>query len=124
MKEHGKQIGEMEYDGLITDITPITVTSAGIIGKTTEETTFKRGTLFGKNESGVLSLYDGNGTPDSILCEDTVVGTAENVSAAVYIAGCFDPAKLIVKDGYALTESDKDKLRQNGIILKSALKAE
>ncbi|MBR3767535.1 MAG: head decoration protein [Clostridia bacterium] len=124
MKEHGKKIGEMEFDGLITDITPRSITSAGIIGKTAEETTFKRGTLFGKNENGVLSLYDGSGTPDCILCEDTVVGTAEDVSAAVYIAGCFDPAKLTVKDGYVLTEADKTKLRQNGIILKSAAKAE
>lgn len=54
---------------------------------------------------------------DCILCDDTDIGTAEDVNAAVYTAGCFNIDALIVKSGYSMTESDKDKLRERGLYL-------
>ena len=38
-------------------------------------------------------------------------------TVAVYLAGCFNPDKLTVKDGYTMTEADKDALRMRDIVL-------
>ena len=59
-------------------------------------------------------------TPDCILCDDTDVGTAEDVNVPVYFAGCFDPEKVTVDEGYTITEDDFDKLRERGILFKAA----
>ena len=58
-------------------------------------------------------------TPDCILCDDTEIGADEDVTTAVYKAGCFDLEKLTVAEGYTVTEADKDKLRERGIVFKS-----
>lgn len=60
-------------------------------------------------------------TPDCVLCDETAVGTAADVNAAVYTAGCFNADALTVKDGYTMTEADKDKLRERGIYLGAVL---
>ncbi len=60
-------------------------------------------------------------TTDCILCDDVEVGTAADVTVPVYTAGCFNHDALIVKDGYTMTEADKDKLRERGIYLGIAL---
>ena len=52
--------------------------------------------------------------------EDVEVDTDADVTAAIYTAGCFDPDKLIVAEGYTITEADKDALRNGGIFLKAA----
>lgn len=124
MKELSKKIGEMEFDGLVTDLIPQVQVQGGTFGKLAAAATVKRGTLLGKNESGILSIYDGTTTADCILCDDTEVGTDENVVVAVYTAGCFDTNKVIVADGYNITEADKDKLRERGIVFKAATPAE
>lgn len=118
--ELGKKMGEMAYDGLITDLTPPVQVRGGTISMPAEAATYKRGTLLGKNEAGMLSLYDGTATPDCILCDDTEVGTSADTFVTVYTAGCFDPEKVIMADGYTLTEADKDKLRERGIVFKAA----
>ena len=41
------------------------------------------------------------------------------MTTAVYKAGCFDLEKLTVAEGYTVTEADKDKLRERGIVFKS-----
>jgi len=38
-------------------------------------------------------------------------------TVAVYLAGCFNPDKLTVKDSYTMTEADKDALRMRDIVL-------
>ena len=58
--------------------------------------------------------------PDCILCDDVTVGTTDDVTVPVYIGGCFDPDKLTLKAGAALSTADKDILRMKGIILKAA----
>lgn len=120
MIELSKKIGDMAYDGLVTGLTPAVQVGGGIIGKLAAEATYKRGTILGKSETGILSIYSGTGTPDCVLCDDTVVGTDVDSTVAVYTAGCFDTNKVIVADGYALTAADIDKLRERGIILKAA----
>ena len=121
MKELHNKLGEMEYDGLITGLNPPKRVAGGTIAKLTAATTYKRGTLLGKDDdTGALSIFDGTNTPDCILCDDTEVGTAEDVKVTVYEAGCFDPEKLTVAEGYTLTQANKDKLRERGIVLKAA----
>lgn len=115
-----KKLGEMEFDGLITDLLPHVQTGGGIIAKIETETTYKRGTVLGKSEDGKLSIYDGTTTPDCILCDGTVVGTDEDTNVVVYIAGCFDPRKVTVAEGYTLTAADIDKFRERGIKFKAA----
>ncbi len=122
-KELRQKLGSMEYDGLITGLNPPTRVDGGTIAKLAAPATLKRGTLLGKADSGLLSVYDGTGTPDCILCDDTEVGTAEDVPVDVYVAGCFDPEKVTVGDGYTITQADKDKLRTYSIVFKAATPA-
>lgn len=122
-KELRQKLGSMEYDGLITGLNPPTRVDGGAIAKLAAPAVLRRGTLLGKADSGLLSVYDGAGTPDCILCDDTEVGTAEDVPVDVYAAGCFDPEKVTVADGYTITQADKDKLRAYSIIFKAATPA-
>ena len=122
-KELRQKLGSMEYDGLITGLNPPTRVDGGTIAKLAAPATLKRGTLLVKADSGLLSIYDGTGTPDCILCDDTEVGTAEDVPVDVYVAGCFDPEKVTVGDGYTITQADKDKLRTYSIVFKAATPA-
>ena len=122
-KELRQKLGSMEYDGLITGLNPPTRVDGGTIAKLAAPATLKRGTLLGKADSGLLSIYDGTGTPDCILCDDTEVGTDEDVPVDVYAAGCFDPEKVTVGDGYTITQADKDKLRTYSIVFKAATPA-
>lgn len=55
--------------------------------------------------------------PDCILYDDVNVGTDADVNTAVYTGGCFNLDALTVKDGYTITEADKDKLRERSIYL-------
>lgn len=119
-KELRQKLGSMEYDGLITGLNPPTRVDGGTIAKLAAPAVLKRGTLLGKADSGLLSVYDGTGTPDCILCDDTEVGTAEDVPVDVYVAGCFDPEKVTVADDYTITQADKDKLRTYSIVFKAA----
>ncbi len=123
MKELHNKLGEMEYDGLITDLNPPARVAAGTVAKLTAAAVLKRGTLLGKGEDGLLSVYGGTGTPDSILCDDTEIGTTEDVSVVIYEAGCFDPGKVTVAESYTITQADKDKLRERGIVFKAAAPA-
>ncbi len=123
-KELHQKLGSMEYDGLITSLTPPVRVEGGVIAKMAAPALLKRGTLLGKADSGLLSVYDGTGTPDCILCDDTEVGTEEDTPVEVYAAGCFDPQKVTLADGYTMTQADKDKLRAYSIVFKAASSAE
>ena len=123
-KELHQKLGSMEYDGLITGLTPPIRVDGGIIAKMAAPTLLKRGTLLGKAGTGLLAAYDGTGTPDCILCDDTEVGTEADILVEVYAAGCFDPQKVTLADGYTMTQADKDKLRAYSIVFKAASSAE
>ena len=126
MRELHRKLGEMEYDGLLTGLNPPVHVGGGTIAKPSEAAVLKRGTLLGKDSSGMLSVYDGSTTPHGILCDDIEIGEDDDaeIPVVIYTAGCFDPEKVAVAEGYTLTEEDKDKLRTYSIIFKAASPAQ
>lgn len=129
MSELSKSLGTMEYDGLIADINPKLVVSSGTIRKLGTAGTIKRGTILAKsgdNKLVVLGTAAASNevlTAYCILCDDVDVGTADDVTAPVYLMGCFNSNKVTVADRYTMTEADKDALRNGGIIFKAAAPA-
>lgn len=111
----------MKYDGLITDIKPHVRFGGGVIAGGSTDKTYVRGTVMASGEGGSLVPMAEGLTPNCILCDDTTVGR-DNVSVAVYTAGCFDGGKVTVSAGYALTDADRDELRMRGIVFKDAQK--
>jgi len=57
---------------------------------------------------------------DSVLCDDVTVGVTDDVPVTAYTAGCFDPGKCTLKDGYTMTTADEDELRKRNIVFKAA----
>lgn len=124
-----KTIGNMEYDGLITDPTPAVQIGGGLIRKLDKAATIKRGTVLamstgtaGDNKLVVLGTAAKENetlTANCILCDDTDVGTGADVHVPVYTAGCFNTNKIVVADEYTISEADKDNLRMRGIVLKA-----
>lgn len=123
-----KKLGEMDFDGLISDVTPKVQVRGKTIRKLGTAGTIKRGTVMamstgtaGDNKLVVLGNTAASNetlTPDCILCDDVDVGTTSDVAVSVYTAGCFDSGKVIVKSGYTITAADKDTLRKYGIVFK------
>ncbi|MCL1866614.1 MAG: head decoration protein [Oscillospiraceae bacterium] len=127
MKDLNRKVGEVNYDGLISDINPPVEVRGRVIAKMESEQTFPRGTVFSiSKENGKLYPLGSTAesgdtlTPDCILCDDTKVGTSDDVSVTVYTVGCFNTAKVTVEDGYSVTRDDFDELRKRGIVFKSA----
>lgn len=118
MRNLSRKVDSMEYDGLISGLTPQVKVGGGVIAKLATETTYVRGTVLAKNAEGKLAIAGtASTTPNCILADDVVVGTDADVNVAIYEMGCFDPEKLTVADDYTMTEADKDELRQRGIYL-------
>jgi len=125
-----EKLGEMTFDGLITDIKPAPEVRGGVIRKLSAAATLKRGTILAKSSGtagdGKLVVLGSTAnenetlTPDCILCD---VGTAADEKVAVYTAGCFDIGKVTVSASYTITEGDKDNLRMRGIVFKAAAAA-
>ncbi len=59
MKELRNKLGSMEYDGLITGLNPPVRVDGGTIAKLEAPAVLKRGTLLGKGEDGLLTVYGG-----------------------------------------------------------------
>ena len=120
MAELSRLVDTMEYDGLISGLTPKAKVTGGTIRKLGTAATLVRGTILAKSSTDdklvVLGAED-TATADCILADDIEVGTGEDVNATVYDMGCFDPDKLTVADGYTIKAADKDALRMRGIYL-------
>jgi len=124
------KLGDVEYDGLITDVLPEVIKRAVTIRKLGTAATLVRGTILAKSSGsagdgkmvvlGNTAASNETLTADCILCDDVAVGTAADVIATVYVAGCFDKSKCTVKSGYTITQDDLDKLRERGILFKTA----
>ena len=114
MSELSKSLGNMEYDGLIADINPKLVVSGGTLRKLGAAGTIKRGAASGDTET--LTAY-------AILCDDVDVGTTDDVTVPVYLAGCFNLNKCITINDHTITEAEKDALRNGGIFFKAAAPA-
>lgn len=116
-----RKLGESTQDDLIVGTRPHLRIDAAVIGAASAETELKRGTLLGKSDGKLTAAaYGGTGTPYGILCDDLTVGTDADVSVPVYVSGLFNLNKVILADGYSLTEDDKDELRKVDIVFKAA----
>lgn len=127
-KQLNRKVAEMIPDKLISDMTPPVKVASGIIAKLAAETTYARGTVLAKSSTtgklhilGSAPVGGDTLTPDCILCDPEDICTSADSNAAVYVMGCFNPSALIVKDGYTMTQADKDKLRERGLFLKQLL---
>lgn len=126
MADLNRKLGAVEQDNLITATDPAPIIGHATIKKATEEKVYKRGTVLALDsaDNKCVILADGATlTPNCILCDDVTVGTAEDVNVPVYIAGCFNPDRVIVADGYTMKPADYDALRKYSIIFKAALPA-
>ena len=130
-KELSKKLGEVEVDGLVTAIDPHIVIGAGVIRKATGSALkLARGTVLAKSTGtagdnllvvlGSTPKENETLTANCILCDDVEVGTGADATVAVYLAGCFDPNKVIMTNSHTLNEADKDALRNAGIVFKAA----
>lgn len=134
MSELSKSLGNMEYDGLIADINPKLVVSGGTLRKLGAAGTIKRGTILAKSggtagDNKLVALGTAASgdtetlTAYAILCDDVDVGTTDDVTVPVYLAGCFNLNKCITINDHTITEAEKDALRNGGIFFKAAAPA-
>ena len=134
MSELSKSLGTMEYDGLIADINPKLVVSGGTLRKLGTAGTIKRGTILAKSggttgDNKLVALGTAvtgateTLTAYAILCDDVDVGTENDVTVPIYLAGCFNLNKCITANSHVITEAEKDALRNGGIIFKAAAPA-
>ena len=84
MAELSKKIGEMAYDGLVTDVAPQVIVAGGTILKGAAKVTYVRGTLFEKGADGKLYIFGTNPSGTITLTADVkpvqvvaYVGTTE-----------------------------------------------
>lgn len=127
------KIAEMTPDGLITDTQPRPIVRGVTLDGTTPAT-HKRGTLLTLDAEGdgkVKPAESGleGADPDCILTDDVTVTEADSasgVAVTVYVAGCFDPAKVLDKDGkpIELDTKARNTLRTKGILFKAAVPIE
>lgn len=133
MTNLSKKLGDMNYDGLFTDVVPAVQVSGGTIRKLSAAATLKRGTILAKSSGtagdgklvvlGTAAVTNETLTPDCILCDDIDVGTSADEKVAVYTAGCFDPDKVTVAASHTISETEKDNLRMRGIVFKNTAAA-
>ena len=137
MKELLRTLGGMDYDGLITDTQPRAVVRGVSLTATSCSTpcTYKRGTLLcidsDTDEATAfkgLKPFENSGDsnkPDCILTDDVVITSADSagVTVTAYFSGCFDPEKVLDKEGkpVKLKVSDVVTLRTKGIQFKGTL---
>lgn len=120
MAIYNKKIGEMTPDNLIADIHVKQVVVSGTIAAGAG--VLKRGTVLGMAaDAEKLSVYDGSEgvTPYGILCDET--DATEDAVAEVYLTGKFNKGALVVADGYELTASDIQILRNGGIFVENVV---
>ena len=122
MRDLNSKVGAMEYDGLITDLTPPEQTRGGVIARGAAQ--FKRGTIFARsttdNRLHVLGTTVAGQTllPFGILCDDCTVTAGAELNQVFYTAGCFHPEKVIVRGGYNMNATDFDELRKRDIVFR------
>ena len=132
MTNLSKKLGEMNFDGLFTDVVPAVQVRGGVIRKqTTSAVTLKRGTILAKSYGtagdGKLVILGSTATTDEtltancILAEDVEVGTTADVTVLAYRTGHFARNKLAVASGYTLKATDEEELRKAGILLSDAI---
>lgn len=124
-----KKLGDTSSDDLFAGITPPARTDGRTVRAQSSGTiTIKRGTLMAVSSVdgklvplGTTANSDSGEilTPDSVLCDEIIVGTSD-VNTAVYASGCFNANRIITVENHTITAAEKDILRKYDIILKAA----
>lgn len=114
---YNEKLGEMTQDNLIADIHVKRITASGTVGATAGA--LKRGTVMALT-GGKLAVMKSTLTPYGILTDDVTVGDTDEV-VEVYLTGKFNKAALIVADGYTLSETDIQTLRNGGIFVENVV---
>lgn len=117
-------VGEYTPDGLITDTQPPAIVRGVTLNGITAPVSLKRGTLLNGGSNGKVTPATGTLLTDAdcILADDVDITKEDGneVTVAAYYAGCFDPEKILDKDGapIALTAEALKTLRTKGILFK------
>lgn len=128
-----RKVGERGQDNLIAGLFPRAFTMG--IKIAAGEGVVKRGTLLAAKDDGSYvicgkKVTTGEGdsaqtttysNPGAILVEDVDASGSAAVAAVAYRSGNFNPAEVIVGEGYTLTAADKDALRKYDIIFTDML---
>jgi hypothetical protein len=118
------------YDGLVVSAYPPADVFHVTLRKLDSAATLKRGTLLdlstGTAGDGKMVIHGTTAgsnetlTANCILADDYEVGTAADVIAVAYRTGHFAENKLTVKSGASISATDKETLRDLGILLSDA----
>ena len=108
------KVGECGQDNLIAGLFPRALPTG--INITAGAGTLARGTVLSRKEDGTCEVMAAGGSPAYILADPVDASGAEAVAAVAYRSGNFNPHAVIVGEGYALTDADKDNLRKYDIV--------
>lgn len=109
------KVGEIGQDNLVARLFPRALTFG--IKIAAGEGEVKRGTVLAAKSDGTYAVYSGakDTAPSAILVQDVDASGSEDVAAVAYCSGNFNPAAVIVAEGYELTAADRDTLRKYDI---------
>ena len=116
MAIYNEKIGEMTPDNLIADVHVKQIVVSATVAANAGE--LKRGTVVALSDGKLTAMTTGK-TPYGILCDTVTVGAADEV-VEVYLTGKFNKNALIVANGYTLTDTDIQTLRNGGIFVENA----
>ena len=133
MSKAYERIETPKADGLIVDINPpADVMAVKIRKETSAAATLKRGTVLALSTGmagdgeyvilGTTAAQNETLTANCILEEDVEVGTENYAIALAYRTGHFAQDKLIIASGKQFAATDKEALRDVGIIVSDAMK--
>lgn len=117
MALYNEKVGETNYPNLDANIRIKKFSGSGIVAANTGA--LKQGTVMAM-DAGKLVVMDNGKTPYGILTDDVTVGNADEV-VEVFLTGNFNKAALIVADGYTLSETDIQTLRNGGIFVENVV---
>ncbi len=110
-----RKVGEVGQDNLIAKLWPPAETFA--VKVKSGEGVLKRGSVLALNEGEYTLLStETTGKANCILADDVDATEAEAVAVA-YRTGHFNAKALMLKEGYTLSEADREELRKDGILL-------
>ena len=114
------KLGKVEADNLVVGTVPALRVGSGKLRKNSGA--MKRGTVLAKSSADGALVILGTEKAEGetleaygILTDDIDVPESEDVNMTIYISGKFNTNRIILADGYTMTENDKDTLRKYGI---------
>ena len=111
-------VGSMSYDNLLAGLCP----AAEVFHVTVKsgQGVLERGTLLATGDAGMEKISASTTGKANAVLADAVDTGAETIALA-YRTGHFNKNRLIVADGYEITDADKEALRIAGILLSDAV---